>query len=270
VVAVVPLYERVRPVLAAVPETADHAQPPGVLNGDVEFRRVVFRYLEDVPPVLDDISFHIRPNEYVGVVGPSGGGKSTLVRLMLGFEAPQAGGVFFDQKDIATLDLIELRRQIGVVLQSAGLLAGSIYENIVGSLPIPMEDAWEAARRAAFDVDIRAMPMGMHTVLSDSAPMLSGGQRQRLIIARALVRRPRILIFDEATSALDNRTQAIVNETLSRLDLTRIVIAHRLSTIRAVDRILVLQRGRIVESGGYDELIGRGGVFTDLARQQLL
>jgi ATP-binding cassette subfamily C protein len=269
-VTVVPLYERVRPVLRTVPETRDNAEPPGTLSGDIEFRRVVFRYLDDMPPVLDDVSFHLRPGEYVGVVGPSGGGKSTLVRLMLGFEVAQSGGVFFDQKDVATLDLVDVRRQIGVVLQSAGLLAGSLYENIVGSLPIPLEAAWDAARLAGLDADIRAMPMGMHTVLSDSAPTLSGGQRQRLIIARALVRKPRMLIFDEATSALDNRTQAIVNQTLANLDLTRIVIAHRLSTIRGVDRILVLKQGRLVESGGYDELMARDGVFRELARQQLL
>jgi NHLM bacteriocin system ABC transporter ATP-binding protein len=269
-IMIVPLYERLRPVLSNVPETPDNAQTPGVLAGNIEFRRLTFRYLDSMPLVLNDVSFEVRPGDYVALVGPSGGGKSTIVRLLLGFETPQSGGVFFDHKDVATLDLGELRRQIGVVLQSAGLLAGSLYENIVGSQPIPMNEAWEAARMAGLDADIRAMPMGMHTLLSDSASMLSGGQRQRLIIARALVRKPRILIFDEATSALDNRTQAIVNETLAQLNLTRIVIAHRLSTVRSVDRILVLKQGRIVETGRYDELLARNGAFSELVKQQLL
>jgi NHLM bacteriocin system ABC transporter ATP-binding protein len=270
VITIVPLYERVRPLLISVPETRDNAQAPGVLTGNMEFRHVTFRYQENMPLVLDDVSFQIRPGEYVALVGPSGSGKSTILRLALGFEMPQSGAVFFDQKDVATLDLGELRRQMGVVLQSAGLLAGSLYDNIAGSQPISIDQAWEAARLAGLDADIRAMPMGMHTRLSDSAPMLSGGQRQRLNIARALVRKPRILIFDEATSALDNRTQAIVSESLARLNLTRIVIAHRLSTIRAADRILVLDHGRIVETGSYDELLARGGTFTALVKEQLL
>jgi NHLM bacteriocin system ABC transporter ATP-binding protein len=269
-VMIVPVYERVQPVLSNSPETRDVAQSPGVLAGDIEFRHLIFRYRDDMPPVLNDVSFHVRPGEYIALVGPSGSGKSTIVRLALGFETAQSGSVFFDEQDIATLDLGELRRQIGVVLQSARLLAGSLYENIAGSQPISMEEAWEAARLAGLDSDIRAMPMGMHTYLSDSASMLSGGQRQRVVIARALVGKPRILIFDEATSALDNHTQAIVNATLTNLNLTRIVIAHRLSTVREVDRILVLKQGRIVETGSYDELLARGGTFSELAKQQLV
>ena len=269
-VMIVPLYERVRPILSSVPETRDGAQAPGVLAGDIEFRHLTFRYQDNMPPVLNDVSFHVRPGEYIALVGPSGSGKSTIVRLALGFETAQSGGVFFDEKDIETLDLGELRRQIGVVLQNARLLAGSLYENIAGSQPISMEEAWEAARLAGLDADIRAMPMGMHTRLSDSASILSGGQRQRVVIARALVRKPRIVIFDEATSALDNHTQAIVNETLAKLNLTRIVIAHRLSTVRQVDRILVLKQGRIVETGSYDELLARDGAFSELAKRQLV
>lgn len=269
-VLIVPLYERIQPVLDTIPEIRDHAQTPGILTGDIEFRHVTFRYQENTPPVLDDVSFQVRPGDYVALVGPSGSGKSTIARLALGFETVQSGAVFFDQKNITTLDLGELRQQIGVVLQRDGLFAGSLYENIVGFQPISMEEAWDAARRAGLDAEIRAMPMGMHTYISDSAPTLSGGQRQRLVIARALVRKPRILIFDEATSALDNRTQAIVNEALAQLNLTRIIIAHRLSTVRGVDRILVLQQGRIVETGFYDELLARGGVFSELVRRQFL
>jgi NHLM bacteriocin system ABC transporter ATP-binding protein len=269
-VTIVPLYERVRPILDGTPESRDDAESPGILTGAIAFRHVTFRYLDDAPPVLDEVSLEIRSGEHVAIVGPSGSGKSTIVRLLLGFETPQSGGVFFDQKNIAGFDLGELRRQIGVVLQGAGLLAGSLYENIVGSLPIPMDEAWDAARLAGLDADIKAMPMGMRTVVSDSAPMLSGGQRQRLIIARALARKPRILIFDEATSALDNHTQAIVNETLAGLKLTRIVIAHRFSTIRGADRIIVLGQSRIAETGSYDELLARGSAFAELAQRQLL
>jgi NHLM bacteriocin system ABC transporter ATP-binding protein len=269
-ITIVPLYERVQPVLGSVPESSDSAQVPGILTGDIEFRRITFKYQENSPPVLDDVSFHVQAGDYVALVGVSGSGKSTLVRLALGFETAQSGGVYFDRKDVMTLDLGEVRRQIGVVLQNAGLLAGSLYDNIVGSQPITMDEAWDAVRLAGLDAEIRAMPMGMHTMISDSAPMISGGQRQRLIIARALVRKPRILIFDEATSSLDNRTQATVHETLARLKLTRIIIAHRLSTVRNVDRILVLKEGRIVETGTYDELLARGGEFSELVKQQLL
>jgi ATP-binding cassette subfamily C protein len=269
VVAIVPMVERVRPILAAVPEYRERADPPGTLSGDIEFRHVTFRYVKDTPPVLDDVSWQLRPGQYLAFVGPSGSGKSTIVRLLLGFERPESGGVLFDQKDLSTLHVDEVRRQIGVVMQGAGLLAGNIYENIVGTLPLTMEDAWEAARMAGLEQDIRDMPMGMHTVLSDSAATLSGGQRQRLVIARALVRKPRILIFDEATSALDNRTQALIKESLDQLNMTRIVIAHRLSTIRHVDRICVLSDGRIAETGTFDELMAADGMFAKLAKRQV-
>ncbi len=269
VVSIVPLFERLRPILSTVPESAGDTHAPGLLTGRLEFRALTFRYQADMPPALSDVSFKVGPCDYVALVGPSGSGKSTILRLALGFETAQSGGVFYDGRDVATLDLGELRQQIGVVLQNAGLLTGSLYENIAGSQQISMQEVWEAARLAGLEADIKAMPMGMHTLLSDSAPTLSGGQRQRVIIARALVRKPRILIFDEATSALDNHTQAIVNETLAGLTATRIIIAHRLSTVRNVDRILVFNGGRIVESGSYDDLLAQGGTFSDLVRQQL-
>jgi NHLM bacteriocin system ABC transporter ATP-binding protein len=269
-VAIVPLFERIRPILESQPEVLDTSHPPGTLTGHLEFRNVTFRYGDDMPWVLDDVSFHIQPGEFVALVGPSGSGKSTIVRLALGFETAQSGGVFFDDQDIRSLDLGALRRQIGVVLQSGGLRTGSLYENIAGSHSVSMQQAWEAVRLAGLDDDIKAMPMGMYTHLSDAATVLSGGQRQRLIIARALAAKPRILLFDEATSALDNHTQAVVSETLAGLERTCIVIAHRLSTIRKADRILVLDQGRIVESGSYDHLLALGGVFTQLARKQLL
>jgi NHLM bacteriocin system ABC transporter ATP-binding protein len=269
-VAIIPLFERIRPILESEPEVLDTSHPSGTLTGRLEFRNVTFRYGDDMPRVLENVSFHIRPGEFVALVGPSGSGKSTIVRLALGFETAQSGGVFFDDQDIRSLDLGALRRQIGVVLQSGGLRTGSLYENIAGTQSVSMEEAWEAARLAGLDDDIKAMPMGMYTHLSDAAAVLSGGQRQRVIIARALAARPRILIFDEATSALDNHTQAIVSETLAGIERTSIVIAHRLSTIRKADRILVLNQGRIVECGTYEHLLALGGVFTELATKQLL
>jgi ATP-binding cassette subfamily C protein len=201
-------------------------------------------------------------------VGPSGSGKSTLLRIMLGFESPTEGGVFFDGQALASLDVRAVRQQIGVVLQTSRVMAGDIYTNIVGNSGLSVDDAWRAARQAALDRDIEGMPMGMHTVLAQGGGTLSGGQRQRLLIARALASQPTILFFDEATSALDNLTQAAVSESLEGLRVTRIVIAHRLSTIQQADKIVVLERGRVVEEGRFDDLMERQGVFYALAKRQ--
>jgi NHLM bacteriocin system ABC transporter ATP-binding protein len=266
---VVPLYEQARPVLETLPEVDTAKSDPGVLSGAIDIERVVFRYAEDAPPVVRDLTMRIEPGEFVAFVGPSGSGKSTLLRLLLGFETPESGAVYYDGRELAGLDAQAVRRQIGVVLQNGRLMSGDIFTNIMGSAPGTQEDAWEAARMAGFEEDVRAMPMGMHTVVSEGGGTLSGGQRQRLMIARAIVQRPRILFFDEATSALDNRTQAIVTDSLSRLSATRIVIAHRLSTILHADRIFVVEGGRIVQSGTYAELIGQDGLFAGLAKRQL-
>jgi ABC-type bacteriocin/lantibiotic exporter with double-glycine peptidase domain len=204
----------------------------------------------------------------VALVGPSGSGKSTLFRLLLGFDTPEVGAVHFDGQDMAGLDLNALRRQLGVVLQTSRLMSASIFENIASSARITMEEAWEAAAMAGLADDILAMPMGMHTVVSEGGTNLSGGQRQRLLIARALALRPRILLFDEATSALDNRTQAIVSESLERLRVTRIVVAHRLSTIRHADRIYVLEKGRLIQQGNFDQLTATPGLFSQLVKRQ--
>jgi ABC-type bacteriocin/lantibiotic exporter with double-glycine peptidase domain len=249
---------------------ADQADSPGRLEGRIELRRVGFRYADDAPMVISDLTLTIEPGAFVAVVGPSGSGKSTLIRLLLGFERPQTGGIYFDGRSAERLNLGAVRRQIGVVLQHGRITAGSLYQNILGDAPLGLDDAWRAARLVGLDQDIEAMPMGMHTVLNDGGGMLSGGQRQRVLIARALVHRPRILLLDEATSALDNRTQAVVTDTLAKLSVTRVVIAHRLSTIRQVDHIFVLDGGRLVEQGGYQDLIERNGAFTALARRQLL
>jgi NHLM bacteriocin system ABC transporter ATP-binding protein len=267
---VVPLYERARPILETLPEGSIGAQKPGALTGAIEFNGVTFGYTADTPPVLRELSFTIEPGEYVAIVGPSGSGKSTILRLLLGFETPTTGSVLFDGLPLTSLDLRALRRQIGVVLQNGRIQAGTILTNIGGGRPIGPDEAMQAARLAGFADDLGMLPMGLHTVLTDGGGTLSGGQRQRLMIARALARRPRILLLDEATSALDNRTQALVTETVARLGLTRIVVAHRLSTIAMVNRILVLDRGELVQSGGYDELTQTPGLFRDLARRQMV
>ncbi|HIJ97284.1 MAG TPA: NHLP bacteriocin export ABC transporter permease/ATPase subunit [Desulfuromonadales bacterium] len=265
----VPSYNRCRPIMDALPERDGAKEHPGILKGDIEVSGVSFRYAESTPDVLSDISFRILPGEFVAVVGTSGGGKSTLTRMLLGFEKPSSGCVFYDGKDLEQLDVHQVRRQIGVVLQNGRLIAGDILSNIVGSRNLTIEHAWEAARLAGLEEDIAAMPMGMHTFISEGGGNLSGGQRQRMLIARALVNKPSMLIFDEATSALDNRTQAIINESLESLRVTRIVIAHRLSTIHRADKIMVLDKGKIVECGNYAELMQLGGIFADLAHRQV-
>ncbi len=265
-----PLVARTMPIVEAEPEVSREREAPGRLSGDIAFNRVHFRYSPDGPLILRDLSFHIRPGEYIGIVGESGSGKSTIMRLLLGFETPEEGGLLFDGKPSDRLDPTLLRKEIGVVLQNGRITPGSIYENIAGASGLGLEAAWAAARLVALAPDVEAMPMGMHTVLNDGGGALSGGQRQRILLARSLVNEPKILLLDEATSALDNRTQQVVTDTLARLQVTRIVIAHRLSTIRAVDRIFVMDKGRLVESGTYDQLIEAGGLFHALARRQLL
>lgn len=268
-IAAVPIYENMKPIMEAQPEVDPARRDPGALSGRIALRDVSFRYHEDGPPVLDRVDLTVEPGEFVALVGPSGSGKSTIFRMFLGFETPESGSVVYDGHDLTHLDLKAVRRQLGVVLQRGTLLPGSIHENIVGSAPLPELVAWEAARMAGFEDDVKAMPMGMHTMLSEGGGGLSGGQRQRLMIARAIVRKPRILLMDEATSALDNRTQAIVSESLSHMNATRIVIAHRLSTVRHADRIHVVEAGRIVQTGTYEDLIARDGPFREIALRQL-
>ncbi len=271
VLAVVPLFERLQPLLETPTEYGANMLAPGTLKGEIELSEVSFRYLADGPLILDRLSLHIDAGEFVAVVGASGSGKSTILRLLLGFEQALQGGIFYDGKPIETLDLSAVRQQIGIVMQNGRLMTGSLLENIVGSSHLAIEDAWHAARLAGLAEDIKAMPMGMHTVLTEGGSTLSGGQRQRLMIARALVHQPRILLLDEASSALDNRTQAIVAETFARLNTTRLIIAHRLSTIRQVDRICVIEHGRIVQSGSFEALMAEeDGPFYALARRQLL
>ncbi|KAA0121846.1 NHLP bacteriocin export ABC transporter permease/ATPase subunit [Methylobacterium sp. P1-11] len=264
-----PLYGRAAPLLAAHPENLGTRGVAHDLRGKIEISDVVFRYQADGPVILDGVSITVRPGEFVGIVGASGSGKSTLMRILLGFETPASGSVFFDDQEMGSLDLRVVRQQMGVVLQSSRAIGGTLMECILNGAPLTEANAWEAARLAGLDGDIQSMPMRMHTFVGEDGTLLSGGQRQRLLIARAVVRRPRILLFDEATSALDNRTQQIVSEGLERLDVTRVVIAHRLSTVQNANRIYMLDGGRVVEQGTYQELIEHNGSFASLLRQQI-
>ena len=265
--AIQPHIENLRPILKEVPESVGEKADAGILSGAIELNGVTFAYNEG-RDVLHDISFKIAAGENVAIVGRSGCGKSTLVRLLLGFETPRKGAIYFDGQDLAELNLPSVRTQMGVVLQNGQLMQGDIFTNIIGTNALTQEDAWQAAEAAGIAQDIAMMPMGMQTVISEGSTNISGGQRQRILIARALVTKPAILIFDEATSALDNRTQSIVTKSLDNLNATRIIVAHRLSTIRNCDRILVMDAGRIVESGNFDELVAQGGIFANLVKRQ--
>ena len=266
-----PILETGEPILRQEPEQSVGKRAVSSLSGRIELNNVTFRYAEDGPAILDDLSLSIRPGEYVAVVGRTGCGKSTLMKLLLGFLTPQQGSITYDDVDLERIDKRSLRRNIGVVLQDGKLFPGDIFANITISAPwLTMDDAWEAAEKAGVASFIHSRPMGMHTFITEGAGGISGGQRQRLIIARAIATKANILMFDEATSALDNITQKAVTDSLNTMGCTRIVIAHRLSTIRDCDRIIALDQGKIVESGSYDELIAKKGFFAELvARQQI-
>ncbi|MYS94555.1 MULTISPECIES: NHLP bacteriocin export ABC transporter permease/ATPase subunit [Streptomyces] len=268
-VAALPLFEEIKPVLDATPEVRTASTRPGPLSGALEARRLSFRYSDDGPLVLDDVSFEVRPGEFVAVVGPSGCGKSTLLRLLIGFDRPVSGSVLYDGQDLAALDQSAVRRQCGVVLQHAQPFTGSILDVICGTEPYTPEEAMAAAEMAGLAEDIKRMPMGLHTIVSGSGAV-SGGQRQRLMIAQALIRRPRILFFDEATSALDNETQRTVIESTKALNATRIVIAHRLSTVMDADRVVVMEDGKVVQQGPPAQLLAdTSGRLHELVRRQM-
>jgi ABC-type bacteriocin/lantibiotic exporter with double-glycine peptidase domain len=266
-----PSIDLLRPIIEEAPETSGFKKRISKLSGDIDIERVKFRYNENMPYVLNDLDLHIKAGEYVGIVGASGCGKSTLFRVLLGFEQPQSGTVYYDNQDIEGLDLRSVRRRIGTVLQNGKLFSGDIYSNIVICAPwLTIDEAWKAAEQSGFAEDIRQMPMGMFTMISESGGGLSGGQQQRLLISRALASNPDILFFDEATSALDNITQAMIVNTLKKMNCTRIVIAHRLSTIKHCSRIVYLDGGKVVEEGTYDELMALGGKFKELAERQIV
>ncbi|MEH2084214.1 MAG: NHLP bacteriocin export ABC transporter permease/ATPase subunit [Nostoc sp.] len=266
---VIPQWKRAQPILETIPEVDLCKADPGKLMGRIAVDYVTFRYRQDGPLTLEDISLHAEPGEFIALVGGSGSGKSTIFRLLLGFEAPEDGTIYYDGQDLSGLDVEAVRRQLGVVVQNGQIMSASIFDNIASGAQITLDEAWEAARMSGFADDVAAMPMSMHTVISEGGGNLSGGQRQRLLIARALALKPRILLFDEATSALDNRTQAIVSESLDKLQVTRIVIAHRLSTIRNANCIYVLQAGRVVQQGTFQELAVAEGLFAQLMARQM-
>ena len=266
-----PSMEMAEPILKTEPESAENKTMVTSLKGGIELSNIYFRYNENMPYVVDGMSLKIKAGEYVAIVGTTGCGKSTLMRLLLGFERPEKGAIYYDGKDMSKLDLRSLRRRMGVVTQNGSLFQGDIYSNIVISAPqLTLDEAWEAGEMAGIADDIRAMPMGMQTIISEGQGGISGGQKQRLMIARAVAPKPKILMLDEATSALDNKTQKQVSDALDGLKCTRIVIAHRLSTIRNCDRILVLDKGKIMEDGTYDELIAQNGFFAELVARQRL
>lgn len=264
-----PQLEMVNPILEATPETAEDKPSVESISGALEVTGVSFRYGENLPNVLDGLSFKVKQGEYVAIVGESGCGKSTVMRLLLGFEKPDFGSVFYGRHDVQKVDLRSLRQHIGVVAQDGSLFMGDIFSNITISAPsATLDDAWEAAELAGIADDIRKMPMGMQTIVTEGGGGVSGGQRQRLMIARAICGKKRMLMFDEATSALDNKTQKHVSDSLDKLNCTRIVIAHRLSTVKNCDRILVLQGGKIAEEGTYEQLMAKNGLFAELVARQ--
>jgi len=266
----VPFFDNAAPILSTERETSSEGGEAVAVKGAIELSHVSMRYGENEPLVLSDVSLKVDPGELVAIVGPSGSGKSSIMRVLLGFEIPEVGSVQFDGHDLGVLDVRGLRRQMGVVMQTSGLLTGDILMNIVGARDLTVDDAWDAARIAGVERYIRGLPMGMYTVVGEGASSFSGGQRQRLLIARAVAGRPKILLFDEATSALDNQTQAEVADAIANLRATRIVIAHRLSTVRRADRIIVIDAGQVVQSGSFEALMAVDGPFKELASRQLL
>ncbi len=264
-----PQLENLKPIIEEIPENTSDKADANVLSGDIEVSHLSFAY-EGGEEVLHDVSFHIGSGENIAIVGKSGCGKSTLVRLLLGFETPKQGAIYYDGQDLSDVSLTSVRSQMGVVLQNGQLMAGDIFTNIVGTRLLSQEDAWEAAEAACIAEDIANMPMGMQTYISEGSSNISGGQRQRILIARALVNKPSVLIFDEATSALDNYSQSVVTQSLNKLNATRIVVAHRLSTIRNCDRVIVLDAGRVAEIGTFDELVAKGGIFSELVKRQVV
>ena len=266
-----PIYNMARPILETEPEVVQGKEVVKEIQGNIKLEHISFRYNDTSPLVLNDLSLDIKEGEYLAIVGQTGCGKSTLVRILLGFEEPLEGNVYFDGKNIKTLDMPSLRRHIGTVLQNGTLFHADIFSNIIISSPsLKEEDAWAAAEVASIADDIREMPMGMKTIISEGQGGISGGQKQRIMIARAIVHKPKVLVFDEATSALDNKTQKSISESINKLNCTRIVIAHRLSTIQNANRIIMLENGKIIEEGDYDTLINKKGKFAELVDRQRL
>lgn len=270
IIRMIPYYERTKPILTQAPELEKEGIEPGILSGKIKIANVSFRYDPEAPFILEDLSFTINPGEKIALVGATGSGKSTLLRLLLGFETPTQGRIFYGEDNLAKLNIRSVRDQLGVVLQNGTLMPTTIFENVIGSYQLTIEEAWDALNQVGLAKDVEAMPMGIHTLVMEGGKTLSVGQRQRLMIARALVRKPRILLLDEATSAIDNPTQTEIMANLAQLDITQLIIAHRLSTLVHTDLIYVIDSGKIVQSGSYHSLLAEEGIFSELAKRQLL
>lgn len=268
--AVKPASRRLKPILEALPEKTQGVIIPEKIVGQMSIQRVSFRYAPTAPLVLQNINMEIQAGQFIAIVGPSGSGKSTLMRLLLSFEQPTIGSIYFDQQDINNLNMVETRRWIGAIMQNSQLIAGSIFENIATEATTSEEDVWRALKLAQLSQEVAEMPMQLETMVSEGATTLSVGQKQRLLIARAVARQPKILIFDEATSALDNATQAQISRSLESLKCTRIVIAHRHSTIIHADTIYVMAQGQLIEQGNYQALMAKRALFYKLVAQQMI
>lgn len=269
-VAAVPLWERAKVIIDTQIESSGVKEKPGTLLGEVVLEHISYSYEKDGPLILDNVSIKASPGEFIALVGPSGSGKSTLVRLLLSFDAPLTGSIYYDGKNLTNLDLLEVRRQIGTVLQNGSLFSGSLYENIVCGGIYSSAEIEESLQLSGFDKDIKTFPMGLQTLVQSGGATLSLGQAQRLLISRALISKPKILIFDEATSALDNKTQDEVSRSLEEIKVTRIVIAHRLSTVRNANHIYVVERGKIAQEGSFLDLAQQEGVFKEMLQRQML
>lgn len=267
-IGVYPLWMRSKVILNEPIESSADKVSPEVLKGDLRIEHLSFRYDRSSAPVINNLSLNASPGEFIGIVGPSGCGKSTLIRLLVGFETPEQGAIFYDGKDLATLDLRAVRSQMGTILQNSMIIDGTIYDNIAMGNLATEEEVLAAAKMAGLMGDLNELPMGLRTYLTAGGPILSGGQRQRVLLARAFLAKPSIMFWDEATNALDNQSQDGIIKNLEKLDITRIVVAHRFSTIQHADRIYVMDRGKIIDTGTYKELSSRPGLFTDMLSLQ--
>ena len=267
---IIPLWKRSHVVVEEPQEILIKKSNPGQLTGNIRLDHISFGYEKEGAFILNDVSIRIEPRQMVGIIGPSGSGKSTLMRMILGFETPHSGAVYFNDRDLTHLNINEVRKQMGVVLQGGGIIAGTLYHNIVAGRRYSEEEIDRAITLAGFKRDLQNFPMGLHTVVPMNGETLSGGQKQRLLIARALLPRPKILLLDEATSALDNRSQDEITQNIDQLDITRIVIAHRLSTIKNADKIYVIEGGSVAQSGSFQELAKQEGFFSEMLKRQKL
>ena len=269
-IRLIPQYERIKPVLQTLPEAENRGLELLPFSGELSVKNLSFKFPKESRFILKDVTIEAQPGEMIAIVGPTGSGKSTLIRLLIGFEIPTSGHIEYDQHKLENLNVRVLREQLGVVLQNAILLPGTIFENIQGGQLLSIEQAWDIAAQVGLANFIKGLPMGMETLIAEGAKTFSMGQRQQLLIARALARRPKMIIFDEATSSLDNVAQEKIMHSLEKLKMTRLLVAHRLSSLIHANRIYVLEQGSVVEEGNYKTLLSQQGLFSQLAKKQQL